>query len=95
LKKDALKALFELFIKRFDELIIIDNYENIEEKDSALLKQFLNYRYWVNLNKNNSRQTLYRKRNKFKTLIIKYDLNTQKLNLKKELYKAFNEFIKN
>lgn len=94
LSKNSLDYLFNLFMLRFNETIIVDNYSEVQGKDGKLLHQFLNYRYWENLAKTKSRQTLSRHKKKFKSLIIKHNLNTQKLKLEKELFKAFNESIK-
>lgn len=95
LKKDILRKLFDLFMKKFNEMIIVDNYKNIEGNDHELLKDFLGYRYWRNLSQSSSRSTPYRHRMKFHKIIKKHNLNTQKLYLENELRKAFEKFISN
>jgi len=98
LQKKNLEGLFKKLLNRFDELIIVDNFdssEDFEGKDYYQLKEFLDYRYWKNIANNKSRQTSYRKRKHFKKLIVKYGLDSIQLQLKKELKKAFRHFISN
>ena len=94
-KKEKLKLLFDLFMVRFNELIIVDNYENVKGKDNQSLRKYLNYRYWETLSIKTTRQTKCRERKKFLALIVKYNLNKQKLYLEAELRKAFEEFYNN
>lgn len=94
-KKEKLKLLFDLFMMRFNELIIVDNYDKIKGKDNQSLRKYLNYRYWETLSIKKTRQTKCREKKKFHALILKHNLNKQKLYLEVELKKAFNQFITN
>jgi hypothetical protein len=100
LTKEILTLLFSIFMKRFKEVVIVDSYNNVEEKnitekDSLQLKQFLNNRYWSDLSERYSRTTVSKKRILFKSLIMKYNLDTIKLKFIRELEKKFKEFINN
>ncbi|WP_282148614.1 hypothetical protein [Algibacter lectus] len=93
--KKKLEELFNLLLKRFDELIIVDIFEPFEGRDYELLQEFLNYRYWKKLANTSSRQTQSKHKKKFEALIHRYNLDTKKIELKKELNKAFTRFISN
>lgn len=95
MQKKKLIDLFELFIKRFDEMIIVDSFESFDGDDYRSLQEFLNYGYWKNLAKTKSRQTQSIHKKKFEALIHKYHLDSQKIELKKELNNAFTRFISN
>ncbi len=95
IQKKKLIDLFKLFMKRFDEMIIIDSFESFEGDDYRALQEFLNYGYWKKLAKTKSRQTQSRHKKKFEALIYKYHLDSQKIELKKELNNAFTRFISN
>lgn len=91
-EKEKLRLLFESFISKFNDLIIVDSFIG---QDYGQLQKFLNSRYWKDLANSKSRQTSYIHRKKFQELILKNSLNTQKLYLEKELRKAFEQFISN
>ncbi|AXG73515.1 hypothetical protein DVK85_04415 [Flavobacterium arcticum] len=94
-KKEKLKLLFDFFMLRFNEIIIVDNYENVKGKDKLSLEKYLSNRYWESFNTQNGRKAKYREKTKFNALILKYNLNKEKLNLESELRKAFSVFISN
>ncbi|WP_341221594.1 hypothetical protein [Polaribacter atrinae] len=90
-----IKNLFDLLIKKIDELAIIDEYLDFGGKDYEMLNEYLTSTYWKDLAKRKSRQTQLRHKRKFKQIIEKYNLNTQKTDLKRRLNKVFDEFISN
>lgn len=92
-QKKKLTDLFNLLMKRFDELIIVDNLEYIKGKDCEELENYLNYTYWSTLSSTKSSQTKSRHKKKFEALINKYNLGSLKAKLKQELNKSFREFI--
>jgi hypothetical protein len=95
IQKKGLTDLFNLLIRRFDELILVDSFEPFEGKDNDDLQNYLSYSYWTTLSNTKSRQTKSRHKKKFEGLITKYNLDSQKVKLKQELNKAFIEFISN
>lgn len=90
-----LRNLFELLIKKIDELIIIDEYKDFGGKDYEMLNEYLTSTYWKDLAKRKSRQTEMRHKRKFKKIIENYNLNTRKTDLKRSLNTVFDEFISN
>lgn len=94
-KKEKLKLLFDFFMLRFNEIIIVDNYENVKGKDKISLGKYLSNRYWESFNTQNGRKAKYREKTKFHALILKHNLNKEKLNLESKLRKAFSVFISN
>lgn len=92
LSQDHLNRLFEYLIKRFDEMIIVDNFIHIQdEHDKSLLIKYLNPRFWNNLN-SFSRQTKYQQRQVFHKLLLKHDLLKTKRILRDALIAKF-EFL--
>jgi hypothetical protein len=94
-EKQKLEIVFGLFLKRFDNFIIVDNFHDVKEGDSLLLKDFLTYRYWEELDKQKTRQTKHRKMKLFKNLIAENKLDKIKKSIRENLIKAYHEFIKN
>ena len=92
-QKKKLTDLFNLFMKRFDELIIVDTLQYFEGKDYEELENYLNYTYWSTLSSAKSSQTKSRHKKKFEALINKYNLGSLKAKLKQELNKSFRENI--
>ncbi|MBD3863256.1 hypothetical protein [Olleya marilimosa] len=93
--KEKLKLLFDLFMLRFNDIIIVDNYENVKGKDKISLDKYLSNRYWESFNTQNGRKAKYREKTKLHALILKHNLNKEKLNIESELRKAFSVFISN
>jgi hypothetical protein len=94
-QKKKLTDLFNLLMKRFDELIIVDSFEYFDGEDYEELKNYLSYSYWPTLSNTKTRQTKSRHKKKFEALIDKYNLDSQKVKLKQQLNKAFTKFISN
>jgi hypothetical protein len=95
MNKIKLRNLFNLLIKKIDELIIVDEYLDFGGKDYEILNEYLTSTYWKDLAKRKSRQTQMIHKRKLKKIIEKYNLSSQKTDLKRRLNKVFDEFISN
>jgi len=94
--KDNLQLLFNHLLKRFDEMVIVDNYtEILRIEDKEILEKYLTHEYWQNLKKTMSRQTVAVQRSKFKKLLLKYDMLKTKSELRQLLSEKFEYLINN
>lgn len=94
--KENLNMLFKYLMKRFDELLIVDDItENpqIPMNDIDSLNSYSSFVYWENLSKNNQRQTKMRHKKKYFNLLEKYDLLKTKKMLKNQLIQKFEKLI--
>lgn len=87
--KDVLESLFNFFIEKVSETNIIDNstLDDISAKDRTFIKLGKGANYWAELRLNKSSSSFYETRNKFNSILEKYDL----LTLKKEIMIALKE----
>jgi hypothetical protein len=98
LDKGNLQNLFILFLKRFDELTIIDdikNFNQFKEEDKYRLKEYLNPRFWEGLKEQKKYQTRSRKRREFERIQSQYNLNQTKQELRVLIIENFNYLINN
>lgn len=95
--KEKLNALFKYLLKRFDEMIIVDDFTSVEitERDRLKLNEFSSYRYWEQVNKSFSRQTKMRYQKDFELLLQKHNLLKTKKLLRTSLLDKFNFLIEN
>ncbi|MEZ4801512.1 MAG: hypothetical protein R2797_01975 [Gelidibacter sp.] len=95
--KENLKSLFDIYMRRFDELQIIDNLDNrnIDSADFNKLILYTNPKYWQEDLKLFSGQTRMRKRREFNSLIQKYGLDSTKKQLRGLLAEKFNYLLNN
>lgn len=93
--KENLKNIFEIYIRRFKEIIIVDDFEKIEGKDEKTLNQYLNFRFWDNLKSKRSKQTKSNHMLRFKSLIKENNLDTNKNEIERKLNSAFKNFLEN
>lgn len=95
--KDNLKELFKVYMMRFDEMQIIDaiSEESIGSEDLQKLSMFKNPSYWEEDIKEKSGTYKMRRRNEFNVLIEKYNLNSTKKELRRQLIEKFNYLINN
>lgn len=94
--KENLQNLFNYMLKRFDELLIVDDItKNIEIKAKDLddLNIYSSFAYWENLSDNNQRQKKMIDKRKYHALLEKYDLLKTKRTLKALLVEKFEELI--
>ncbi|MCW4470349.1 hypothetical protein OGH69_15350 [Flavobacterium sp. MFBS3-15] len=96
LNKDILRRLFDYLLKRFDNMVIIDDFSYIScEVDKAALNTYTSRRYWTDLSKQYSRQTKSIHKKKFSELLAKYDLLKTRNNLRQSLIDKFHFLISN
>lgn len=97
-EKEKLKKLFSIFLKRYNQFIIvdtIDSYEIFEGNDKNLMQKFMTYGYWNNISKTISKQALHNQKKKFESLLSKYGLLKLKDSFRRKLELAFEKFINN
>lgn len=97
--KEKLNSLFKLFLKRFDELIILNDFINdprIPENDRLLLLGYTGHAFWYTLRYErgcNGGRKARKEQKKFKALINKYDLDSIKMELRDCLMMKFQALI--
>lgn len=95
-KKSCLKRLFNDLLKRFDELVIIDEIPSksiITREDTILLERYTSFNYWEKLSERKNRNIKSRERMAFQKLLEKNDLLKTKNILRKSLILKFDELI--
>jgi hypothetical protein len=96
--KVKLTKLFTVFLKRFDELTIIDkiqDYDEFSKEDKKKLSIYMEPNFWDNLLKEDKRNSRYLAKKEFEKIQIKYKLNSLKNSLREQLIEEFNLFINN
>lgn len=93
-KKENLKYLFEILIKRFNEVVIVDNFDKIDSKKGKQVNKYLNYRFWENISKTRSRQVKSSHMKKFLSIINELKLAKTKSIIHDELKREFTSFLK-
>lgn len=96
--KKVLDKLFNLFLKKYDELTIIDslvNYEQFSKKEKLKMPLYMNVDYWKELPKIKNRQAKLRAKKEFERIQKDYLLNKMKRELRKSLINAFEIFLNN
>ena len=96
--KTLLKNLFDLTLKRFDDMIIIDSItesNNISLMDQKSLGNYLNPNFWHNKFEKVHPEARARHKRKFNALLIKYDLLKLKETLRSALIEKFKVLINN
>ena len=96
--KRNLRLLFQNLIKRFDEMIIVDDFNesSIASKDDYNdLQKYTNHIYWTEEIKGIHQQQRKRETQKFQKLLIKNDLLKTKLYLRGLLIQKFIYLINN
>lgn len=97
-KKRVVEKLFDLLLKKYDELIIVDSCENLDQfsnKEQLKIPLYMNIDYWKELPKIKDRQAKSRSRKDFERIQSEYSLNTLKKELRELLINAFDNFLKN
>lgn len=95
--KDNLEKLFNIYLKRFDEMQIIDviSEDSVGSEDFQKLSMFKNPSYWEVDIKEKSGTFKMRRRNELMALIEKHSLNTTKIELRRLLIEKFHHLINN
>jgi hypothetical protein len=94
--KENLENLLNYMLKRFDELLIVDDItknRGITARDFDDLNIYSSFAYWSNLSDNNQRQKKMIDKRKYHVLLEKYDLLKTKRTLRALLVEKFEELI--
>lgn len=97
-KEEVYSNLYNEFMGKVEELLIIDDFsntENISKKDLERMKNYSSFNYWSRIRKQTTRQNIAKHRKKFLELIDKYDLNKSLKLITSNLENAFQLFITN
>lgn len=96
--EEKLQSLFKEYISRFDQLIILDPYQDeiFETKQEAMkMLRYMNPNYWEHIINESSRTTKARNKKEFLSLINKYNLNTTQIRVRNSLVEKFDFLISN
>lgn len=95
--KKVLRVLFKMLLEKFDEMLIIDEYDTslMDSSDSRSLGKYTNTRFWNHELKSKSRTTKANHAKRFKEILEKYNLLTQKQSVKSKLIQKYIYFINN
>lgn len=95
--KNVLNSLFKHLLKRFDELLIVDNYseDSIPKEDYEKLNMYSSYTFWEKLSKENKRQLKLKQKEKYYSLLKKHSLLKTTNELKDKLTIKFNQLLSN
>lgn len=91
--KEKLKLLFDELVKRYDELTIVDAYQernDIPDEVKTKLDAFSSFNYWLMFNNGQSKM---RHKRKYERLIEEYNLLNVKANIRTKLIDKFQELI--
>lgn len=93
--KNCLMKLFELLLKVFDEINIIDGHTTGEElqKEKAFIEIGKSPSYWRKIKNNQSSTHYYNIRESYNKLLVKYRLDTIKQELRDLIIHKFNFLI--
>ena len=92
-----LNNLFVDFLKKFNDLLIVDSYDgsyDMSKKEKDLFLKCTNSNYWISLKNNSHRNSKSYYFKKFKKLIRKYNLDTLRLEIMNLILEKFNELLK-
>lgn len=92
---EILDNLFQYLLKRFDELLIVDDYseELIPKEDLEKLNVYSSFLFWDNLSVAKKRQTKINHKEKYLSLLNKYNLLKTKDFLKTKLIEKYNHLL--
>ena len=90
---NSLKSLFTFFLDRVEETNIIDNLndKDIPLEDKHIIELGKSPSYWLELKQNKSNSSYYERRDKYNSILSKYNLLTIKEEVKSLLTQKFNE----
>lgn len=96
--KSNLRRLFIYLLNRFDELMIVDDYDDVSISsinDYSALSRFTNPNYWTEEIKHKHQQFKSRQKKQFEMLLKKNDLLNTKAYLRTLLVQKFIQLINN
>lgn len=95
--KESLGLLFQYLLKRFDEMVIVDDMNDVDipSEDCRLIESYLSSRFWDEIISNGNRNKKAEHKKVFNGLLIKYDLLNMKREMKQFLEDKYQELINN
>lgn len=97
LKKTSIYSnLMEDFLEKYENLLIIDSYNGnsiMSKKERQFITHCTHPNYWIELKENTHSNTSRNHRERLKKLMKKYELDTWKKNLEKDLLSKFNQLM--
>lgn len=93
--KEVLNNLFQYLLKRFDELLIIDDYseDSLPKDDFQKLNMYSSFAFWDKLIIANKRQTKLNHKKKYFSLLKKYNLLNTKDYLRNQITEKYNQLL--
>uniref|UniRef100_UPI0040476A10 hypothetical protein n=1 Tax=Mariniflexile sp. TaxID=1979402 RepID=UPI0040476A10 len=95
-KPSVYSKLMEDFLKKYEDLLIIDSYNGnslMSKKERQFIMQCTHPNYWIELKDNTHSNTSRNHKKRLEKLMKKYELDTWKNNLKKDLVSKFNQLM--
>ncbi len=95
--KEKLNNLFNYLLRRFEELLIVDDFshQEITLEDFEKINMYSSFSFWDKFRNENKRQSKLNHKKKYVSLLEQYGLLKSKNYLKKELIEKFNQLIHN
>lgn len=93
--KHKLRLLFLELLKRFDEMLIVDDVTNLRltYQQYCLLTRFKSAEYWQFQRASRSRMTISRNKNKCQEFLTQLNINQSKYLLKNKIMRKYSELI--
>jgi hypothetical protein len=95
-KPHVYNNLMNDFLKKYDDLLIVDSYNGnslMSKKERQFVKDCTHPNFWIELKETRHYNTIGNKRKRLEELMKKYELDTWKNNLKKDLLSKFNQLM--
>lgn len=93
---ENIKALMQDFLTKFEALLILDSYNGnflMSKKERQFITHCTHPNYWIELRGSKHPNTVSNQKRKFLKLVKRYELDTWKNQLKKDILSKFNELI--
>jgi hypothetical protein len=95
-KPQVYSNLIADFLEKYDDLLIIDSYDGnslMGKKERQFVRDCTHPNFWIELREKRHANTIGNTRKRLEKLMTKYELNTWKNNLKKDLLNKFSELM--
>lgn len=95
-KPQNLQMLMQDFLRKYNDLLIIDSYNGnaeMSKKERQFITHCTHPNYWIELRNTKHFNTISNQKKKFQKLIRKYELDSWKKQLKKDILSKFNELM--
>lgn len=91
----AYRRLFKLLMEKFELLMIVDDFDAnlIPENQYNRIIKYTNPNYWISIKGKHSPKVVTRLKNDFKCLLLKHDLQKNKIELREKLNSKFEELL--